>query len=367
MNFALSEDQLLFKQTIRKLFDQYGQTDITRKWIDGEENLLSEVYERLAELGATAVTVPEAFDGLGLGMLDLVPIGEELGRAMYPSNFAETAAFVAKIIGKFGNEILKQTFLSAIASGEAVFSIAWLEKNRSYSTSCQHSKLHEGTEGYIVNAAKTIVPITGVTHFLVVCCNEEGEKVLAIVEREQATVNSLQSFDVTTPVADIVIHQKIIAKEHVITDSQALDYGLLHLHAAISSVQVGGMERLVEMTADYAKIREQFGQPIGRFQSVKHRLADMKVSLEIARSLSYYANWAVDTNAPDVEEAVYSARAYCTEVFIKLAEESVQLHGGIGFTEELDCHLYVKRSRFYEHYLGSIADYQDKVADALKL
>jgi len=119
------------------------------------------------------------------------------------------------------------------------------------------------------------------------------------------------------------------------------------------------------MAAEYAKIREQFGQPIGRFQAIKHRIVDMKLDLETARSLTYYANWAIESHAPDYIAAIASTRLFVTDAFIRVASHNIQIHGGIGFTEEMDCHLYVKRARFYENYLGNRQQYYEQTVKAL--
>ncbi|WP_259455561.1 acyl-CoA dehydrogenase family protein [Bacillus sp. PK3_68] len=140
---------------------------------------------------------------------------------------------------------------------------------------------------------------------------------------------------------------------------------MIAVNAALASVMVGGMEAIVEMAAEYAKIREQFGQPIGRFQAIKHKIVDMKVDLEMARSLAYYANWALENEPEDRVQAIVCARLFAAEAYNKAAANNIQIHGGIGFTEEIDCHLYVKRARFYENYLGSTQSYYEKAAAAL--
>lgn len=367
MNFALSEDQLMFKSTIRKLFDQHEQTVIARDFAKGKQEDVAKIYTKLSELGATAVPISEQYDGMELGMLDVLPVFEEVGRVLYPTNFAETVAFAARVIEKYGSESQKQAYLPNIAAGEHVFSLAWLEPQKTYSNGRIDTIIRESGDVYKITGVKTMVPTLLVSHLLIAAIDEADKQVLCIVPIEDVEVRALNSFDQTTPLAEITLNEVTISSENILVDERALAYGLQSLHAAISAIQVGAMDRLVEMTSEYAKIREQFGQPVGRFQAVKHKLADMKIELEIARSLSHYASWAVDTNANDCEEAVYSARVYCTEAFLKTAAESVQLHGGIGFTEELDCHLYVKRSRFYEHYLGTISEHNEKIAVALNL
>ena len=367
MNFALSDDQVMFKSTIRKLFDQYEQTALARKLLEGDDLVIATVYSKLTELGATAISISEDYGGLQLATLDTVPVLEEIGRALYPGNYAETIAFAAQVIERFGTVEQKEAYLPGIAAGEMVFSLASIEPQKTFNFQKIDVKLTHSQGTLQLNGVKTIVPTLLVTHFIVVASDDEKRTVLCIVPVEKTVVQQLKSFDQTTPVALVKFDQVALTEVDIIRHEDALDTGLKSLNAAISAIQVGAMERIVEMTSDYAKIREQFGQPIGRFQAVKHKLADMKVELEIARSLSHYASWAVDTESSDIEEAVYSARAYSTDAFIRIAAESIQLHGGIGFTEELDCHLYVKRSRFYENYLGTVTDFNEKIAVALNL
>jgi alkylation response protein AidB-like acyl-CoA dehydrogenase len=178
-----------------------------------------------------------------------------------------------------------------------------------------------------------------------------------------------KNIDETRQLAEITLENVKIRQEQLIGPLHkgwdVLQEGLLAVNAALASVMVGGMEAVVEMAAEYAKIREQFGQPIGRFQAIKHKIVDMKMDLETARSLAYYANWALESQAEDRVQAISSARLFAGEAFNRVAAHNIQIHGGIGFTEEIDCHLYVKRARFYENYLGSTQDYYEKAATAL--
>lgn len=178
-----------------------------------------------------------------------------------------------------------------------------------------------------------------------------------------------KNMDETRLLAEVTFHNVQVSSQQIVgTVHQgwdALQESLLSFNAALCSTIVGSVEKIVETAVEYATIREQFNQPIGRFQAIKHRLVDMKMDLETARSLAYYANWAIESNAEDKVEAVSSARLFATEAFIKVASQSIQIHGGIGFTEEIDCHLYVKRARFYENYLGSTQQYYEQTAVAL--
>ena len=198
---------------------------------------------------------------------------------------------------------------------------------------------------------------------------EDGLSLVLIDKTDALAIDRQLSFDEAKHVAKVDFTNLIVTPDQIIGEVgkgwEQLQEGLLYFNAALSSYIVGAMEHIVNMATEYAKIREQFGQAIGRFQAVKHSIVNMKVNLEIARSLSHYANWVVDTDEFDREAAVYSARTYATEKFIEVSAHNIQIHGGIGFTEEMDCHLFVKRARYYNQYLGSTPFYQEKVIASL--
>ena len=165
---------------------------------------------------------------------------------------------------------------------------------------------------------------------------------------------------------EVIFNEVRVPKSQVLGPENAgwgiLQKGLIHLNAALCATMVGGIDRVVEMSAEYGKTREQFGQPIGRFQAVKHKIVEMKVDLESSRSLSYYASWAVENQTEDMVEAVALASSFVKEAYIRSSAKNVQIHGGMGFTWEFDCHLFVKRARALEHYLGSPSSHREIAA-----
>ncbi|MGK4151651.1 acyl-CoA dehydrogenase family protein [Kurthia gibsonii] len=368
MDFSLSEEQEMFRNYAKKSLADLEGTQIARRYAAGDRIAIQQSHDSLVELGCTGLNIEEAYDGMGLGALDLVPIFEEAGAVLLPGLLLETQSFVVPLLQKFGSQHQKETYLPRIASGEVKVSIAWLESESSYrpagiQLSAQHGQL---------NGTKIMVPDAELADYLVVIArvqegrDEAGVRAM-IVPTADVAIQPQASMDETRHVANVFFQNVAYTEEQVIGDWHAIQESLLSFNAALSAMIVGSLDRIVHTVTEYANIREQFGQPIGRFQAIKHRIVDMKMDLETARSLAHYANWAYETNAEDRVQAVAAARIFATEAFNRVAGHSVQIHGGIGFTEELDCHLYVKRARFYEHYLGSTADYYVQAAKALGL
>ncbi|GEK31149.1 dehydrogenase [Kurthia zopfii] len=370
MDFSLSEEQEMFRNYVRKSLADFEGTQVARKYLVGDVNALTEAQASLTELGCPSLNIPEQYDGMGLGALDLVPIYEEAGAVLLPGLMLETWSFASPLIQKYGTDQQKQDFLPKIASGEITFSIAWLEPESSY----RPAGVQVTAQGGKLNGKKILVPDAAIAdYFIVVARSTEGREEagvsLVIMPASDASIQPQLNIDSTRKVAAVVLNEVAFDQSQLLGEVDqgwsALQEGLLSFNAALSSMIVGSLDRIVTTVTDYANIREQFGQPIGRFQAIKHRIVEMKMDLETARSLAHYANWAYETHAEDRVQAVFSARIFCTDAFNRVAAHSVQIHGGIGFTEELDCHLYVKRARFYENYLGSTEQYYEETAKAL--
>jgi|SRR5699024_3403539 len=370
MDFALTKDQEMFRTQIKKAVGDIGFTQIARDLINGNTETFDKMTATLTELGSTMIPIPEAYDGLDLSQLDMVPTFEELGKAIVPNLYLETMAFAVPILKRYGTDAQKQV-LNDIALGEKQVSLAVLEEGGDFSTEGIELALTEEKEGYVLHGEKIAVPYGEFADiFLVPVRHEEGVS-LVYMNKEDAAVHQQQAIDKTKQLTRITFDHVRVSTDQVIGELgngwEIIEEGLLYLNAALSSYLVGAMEHVVEMATEYAKIREQFGQAIGRFQSIKHRIVDMKVNLEIARSLSHYANWILDTEEPDKVAAVYSARSFVSEKLLQAAGDNIQIHGGIGFTEELDCHLYLKQAQYYSQYLGHSSVHLDHVADVLEV
>lgn len=376
MDFSLNQEQEMFRSYVRKYLDDMGQTKVAREIIEGNTSSLKTLYTGLAELGCMGVNVSEEYGGMGLGQLDLVPILEETGRALLPGLYLETNALAVPLLEKYGTDEQKANYLPAIANGDHTFTVAWLEPGGNYKPN--HVRLNATLQGdvLILNGVKTLVPEAELADsILTLVRTSDGEHnrgvSLVIIDKDKVTLQLKQqkNIDQTRLLTEVIFDEVQVSRHHILGPIDhgwdVLLEGLLSFNAALCATIVGSMDKIVETTVEYATIREQFNQPIGRFQAIKHRLVDMKLDLETARSLAYYANWAITSKPDDQVEAILSARLFATDAFIKVASDSIQIHGGIGFTEELDCHLYVKRARFYENYLGSTQQYYEQTAIAL--
>ena len=278
MDFSLSQEQEMFRQYVRKYLNDTEQTKTAREYIDNKIDNVKKVIEGVNELGCTQLNIPDQYEGMGLGKLDLVPIMEEMGRSLLPGLFLETSAFAVPIIEQFGSEQQKTTYLPQIANNGVSFTIAWLEHGRSYKKEgIQASGTIEGNT-IIVNGVKTQVPDVELAQYILVPVRTNNEVSLIIINKDEAgvTLRPQASFDETRKMTEVTLHNVQVSLDDILGPIDEgwdiVQEGLLSYNAALSSVAVGAMERIMEMAVEYAIIREQFGQPIGRFQAIKHRL-----------------------------------------------------------------------------------------------
>lgn len=375
MDFALDEDLEMFRKNVRKYLDKEGQIDVARAFIKGDTKAVDKTITGLAELGITAVNISEENEGIGLGTVALVPIFEELGRALLPGPLLETLAFAVPLIEKHGTKEQKEKYLPEIAAGGRTVTLAWLEPQSDYRPLDIQCEAKQADDEFVISGVKEMVPEADSVDTLLTVVRtsnsngKEGISLMLVDKEDSISIDLQESFDETKHLGKVTFNELHVPKGQLLGEIDKgwdlLEEGLLHLNAAIASTMTGGIEKIVETIAEYANIREQFGGPIGRFQAVKHPIVNIKVDLESARSLSYYAAWALENDAEDKVSAIYSARSFATEAFIKAASDNIQLHGGIGFTEEIDCHLFLKRARFYENYVGSHVDFNEHIANAL--
>lgn len=376
MDFSLNEDQEEFRGYVRKFLDNAGQTKVARQYSEGQTDTFRSTQQGLADLGCTAINISEEYGGLGLTSLDLVPVLEEMGRAILPGIYLETMGLAVPLLEKFGSEELKAKYLPDIASGKKSITFAWLEPDKHYTSGEAACFAEKVGDYYVINGTKGLVPDgdQADTYLLLVRTSqtdtkESGLSIILVDRSSDIEIEQQQCIDQTRNLNLLSFKDMKVEKQQLLGTAdqgwEILQEGFLYLNGAITSYIVGGMDKVVEMSAEYAKIREQFGQAIGRFQAIKHRIVDMKTELETARSLSYYANWSLESDAEDRTAAITSARSFATDAYMRVAAHNIQIHGGIGVTEELDCHLFLKRARYFENYLGSISDYKEQTALAL--
>lgn len=370
MNFDFSDDQKQMRDAARKFLSEQCSPKAVRVVLDGKAPYDKELWKGLADMGFLGVAIPEEFGGAGAGHLELCVIAEEMGRANAPVPFSSTVYLAAEALMIAGSDAQKQKWLPKIASGEAIGTLALFEGTGN--PSAKAIKL--AASGDTLNGVKKPVADGAIADFAVVAARtgssgRESDISLFLVDLKAGgvEVKELTNIDPTRGQAELTFKNAKAeplgaAGEGWSILSQVLDRAAVLL----AFEQVGGADRALEMGRDYALDRIAFGRPIGSFQAVKHILADMYVSATLARSNCYYGAWALSTNAGELPEAAAAARISATQAFQHCSKNNIQVHGGMGFTWEFDCHMYYRRANATALALGSMSYWEDALIDRMR-
>jgi alkylation response protein AidB-like acyl-CoA dehydrogenase len=370
MNFDFSDEQKQLRDEARKFLTEKCPPKAVRAVLDGKAPYDRELWQGLAEMGFLGVAIPESYGGAGAGHLELCVIAEEMGRALAPVPFSSTVYLAAEALLLAGSEAQKQKWLPRIAKGEAIGTLAQFEGKGNPSP--QAIKL--AASGNALNGVKMPVADGAIADFAIVAARtgssgRENDISLFIVELKGDGVEtkSLSNIDPTRGQAEITFkNAKAEALGRAGEGWSILTQVLDRAAVLMAFEQVGGADRALEMGRDYALDRIAFGRPIGSFQAVKHMLADMYVSATLARSNSYYGAWALSTNSSELPEAAASARISATQAFQHCAKNNIQVHGGMGFTWEFDCHMFYRRANATALGLGSLSYWEDQLIDRMR-
>lgn len=370
MNFDFSDEQKQLRDEARKFLAEKCPPKAVRAVLDGKVPYDRELWKGLAEMGFLGVAIPEGYGGAGAGHLELCVIAEEMGRALAPVPFSSTVYLAAEALLLAGSEAQKQKWLPAIAKGEAVGTLALFEGKGNPSP--QAIKL--AASGGTLSGVKMPVPDGAIADFAIVAARtgsggRETDISLFIVDLkdERVETKALSNIDPTRGQAEITFKNAKAESLGRGGEGWSILTQLLDRAAVLMAFeQVGGADRALEMGRDYALDRIAFGRPIGSFQAVKHMLADMYVSATLARSNSYYGAWALSTNSSELPEAAASARISATQAFQHCAKNNIQVHGGMGFTWEFDCHMFYRRANATALGLGSLSYWEDALIDCMR-
>ena len=377
MNFALSEEQQALQGLVRQFLAENAPLSVVRERMAMIEPHDAKLWQRLSgELGLAGMSIDEEYGGLGLGAVERTVVMEEMGRALFWGPFFSTVCWSAPLWGAAGTSAQKSEVLPGIAAGELLSSVAWLEPGRGRGPDgVQLKAVLEGDE-WVLDGEKTRVLDGQIADWLIVAARVgaglEDISLFAVrgdsvgLERER-----VPSVDQTRTFADMTFRHVRVPREALLGE-QGGGWPLLMRSVdvaacALAAEQVGAAEACMDLSVAYAKVREQFGRPIGSFQAVKHRCADMLLQVESARSAAYYAGWAAGALGADTGRAAALAQAYCSDALFFCAAECIQLHGGIGFTWEHDAHLFFKRAQSAKTLLGSPTEHRERVALELGL
>src|SRR5256714_4426065 len=370
MNFDFSDDQKQLRDQARKFLAEKCPPKAVRAVLEGKEPYDRPLWKGLAEMGFLGVAIPEQFGGAGAGHLELCVIAEEMGRALAPVPFSSTVYLAAEAILLAGSGAQKEKWLPAIASGAAIGTLALFEGKGNPSP--QAIKL--SASGGSLTGVKKPVPDGAIADFAIVAARtgasgRETDISLFLVDMKAEGIEPKTLPNVDAPRGQAELTFKNCKAEPLgragegwSTLSQVLDRAAV----LMAFEQVGGADRALEMGRDYALDRIAFGRPIGSFQAVKHMLADMYVSATLARSNCYYGAWALSTNAAELPEAAAAARISATQAFQHCSKNNIQVHGGMGFTWEFDCHMYYRRANATALTLGSLSYWEDALIDSMR-
>ena len=373
MYFDFSKEQYMARDSAREFLAARMPVSRLRQLLETDTGFDEDVWAALAELGWTSVLLPEEHGGLGLSFLDLALLLEESGRALLPAPLVETAVMLP-IALEAGSPAQRQRWLPGIARGEIVATAALA--GREGFPLPRGIAVHARPDGgdFVLDGEALLLPFGGVAHVVLTAARLDGGTTdgvaLFVVEPGDGGVSwqPLVGLDPTLRMQALRLDGARLPADRLIgapgQTCSALDRALDAAQTALALQAVGGAGRALEMAVEYAKVRQQFGRPIGSFQAIKHKCANMLVAYETARSGAYYAAWAVGAAAPDAREAAAMAKATSTEMFCLVAAEAVQVHGGIGFTWEHDLHFYLKRAKYLEFALGTPSQHRETVAAA---
>jgi alkylation response protein AidB-like acyl-CoA dehydrogenase len=370
MNFDFSDDQKQLRDQARKFLGEKCSPKAVRVVLEGKEPYDRDLWKGLAEMGFLGVAIPEDFGGAGAGHLELCVIAEEMGRALAPVPFSSTVYLAAEALLLAGSDAQKKKWLPKIAAGEAIGTLALFEGKGNPSP--QAIKLT--ASGGVLNGVKKPVPDGAIADFAIVAARSgtggrETDISLFLVDTkgDGVAAKSLTNVDPTRGQAEVAFKDCKAEPLGAAGEGWSIITQVLDRAAVlIAFEQVGGADRALEMGRDYALDRIAFGRPIGSFQAVKHMLADMYVSATLARSNCYYGAWALSTNASELPEAAATARISATQAFQHCAKNNIQVHGGMGFTWEFDCHMYYRRSNALALGLGSLSYWEDALIDRMR-
>jgi alkylation response protein AidB-like acyl-CoA dehydrogenase len=353
MDFGLSEEQDLLQETVRGFVANECPPARLRELFDGDADYDPSVWQGMAEMGLAGLTVPEVYGGAGLELIDLALVAEVLGAAALPSPYLGHA-LASIALAEAGSDAQKEAWLPRLAAGEALGTIAFGEDGERWAGSQWETRADAGA----LRGAKSFVTNGGEADLIVVGLAGGG---LALVESDASGVKleSVDGVDRTRRFQRLTLDGAAGEVLEGAGAGRVRDAGLVLLAADA----FGGAWRLVEMASEYAKTREQFGQPIAHFQTIKHKLADMALSVEPARGLFWYAAHAFDHLHEESERAAAHAKSHLTERFMQVARDAVELHGGIGFTWECDVQFYFKRAMFDRAFLGTPDRHLERAAE----
>ncbi len=366
MDFDFSSDEKMVRDQVDRYLMDNCDNGVFRSVLEGEDAYSEEVWRGLVEMGVPGTAISEEYGGVGAGYSTLCLVAEQLGAYLAPTPFSSSIYLAAEAIQLFGTEDQKQTWLPRLAAGEVIGTLGVTESTEesteeNIQVSCSDNKL---------SGSKLIVPHAGAAQICVVVARDAVGVSMYLVDLSKAAASvSVTPIDTV----DDTMNSCTVEFDNAPCELLGVSgHGWSQLNQVydraavlIAFEQIGGARKTLDMAVAYAKGRFAFGRPIGSFQALKHMMADMYVALKLAESNCYYAAWALSTNSEELPLAAATARVSATQAYQLCARDNIQVHGGMGFTWEFDCHLYYRRSNYLTLMLGGLSTWEDKLINAL--
>lgn len=358
MNFDFSEDQRRLQEEVRRMLTDISTSAEVRTVLDGAAPYSAKTWRHLADLGALGIAIPTSFGGTGLGHLELCLVAEEAGRALAAVPLLSSIYLAAEAIKLAGSEAQKSDWLPRIANGD-VIATAVIDPRTQTLAKDQSLTFANGALTGMIDAVPDGM-VANIAVFLV-----DDRLVLVDLAAPGVTRTPRASLDPARPLAKLSF-AGVAAVELAVGNTPVIARRVTHGAAVLLAFeQVGGAERMLYAVRDYVLERRAFGRVIGSFQSVKHKLADMFAAIEVARAHAWFGAWAMATDATELPRAAAAARVAATDAYTLAAEEGLHLHGGIGYTWEMDCHMHLRRARWLGQIIGTHHLWRETLASAL--
>ena len=375
MDFDFTQEQVMLRNLTREFMTRECTPRAVRSVMEDPRGFSDTVWQQMAEMGLQGLAIDAGYGGQGLGMVELALVLDEMGRAAYPGPFFATVVLAAAAIAASGQESQMARYLPDIARGRTKATLALVDDALSWSPSGVTLRADRRGDTFVLSGEKRFVPFAHVADLILVVARtssgDDGTTVFA-VPADATGLSQTQNveMDRTNRTSTVTFNSVEVGPDAVIGEVNQgwAVIGPVLERAAIASAaeMLGAARRCMDMSVEYAKVRQQFGQPIGMFQAIKHACAEMLLEVENAHGATYYAGWAADARSPDASLAASAAKAYVGDASRKVCGSSIQVHGGIGFTWEYDLHLYFKRAKHFEPLYGD-ADFHRERALQLML
>jgi acyl-CoA dehydrogenase len=365
MNFDFSDDSKLLREQAQRFLREHCTPKVVRQVLEGHAPYSAELWRAMADMGWLGAAIPERYDGAGLGYEALCVLAEELGRVLAPVPFISTVCLAAEAILAAGTEAQKREYLPKLVRGELIATFALAEGPGEPRESAVHARFADGG----ITGGKWPVPDGSVAQLAVVAARDAADVSLVLVDLAAPGVTRTELATVDPSCDNGKIEFDHAPAMLLGTAGEGWDHvrRLLDRAAIVTAfAQVGGAAASLDMATAYAKDRFAFGRPIGSFQAIKHKLADVYVATELARSNAYYGAWALSADAAELPLAAATARVSASDAFFLAAKENIQVHGGVGFTWDYDCHLFYRRAKLLALSLGSQRYWKDRVVAELE-